>query len=89
MNDGLLDVRLLPQLPADELPQVFRVMSREGLGAVRRTVVSARVSSLRIEAEEPLRVNLDGEPIADTRFEFEALPRRLPMKLPEGCPLLG
>jgi diacylglycerol kinase family enzyme len=32
--------------------------------------------------------SLDGEPIVDTRFQFEVLPRRLPMKLPAACPLL-
>jgi diacylglycerol kinase family enzyme len=42
-----------------------------------------------MEAEEPLQINLDGEPIEDTRFRFELLPRRLPMKLPPGCPLLA
>jgi diacylglycerol kinase family enzyme len=62
---------------------------REGLAAVSRTLISARVPRLQMEAEEPLQINLDGKPIEDTRFRFEVLPRRLPMKLPPGCPLLA
>jgi diacylglycerol kinase family enzyme len=44
---------------------------------------------LEIETEESLQINLDGEPLTDTRFRFELLPRRLSMKLPAGCPLLS
>ena len=35
--------RVLPQLPADELHAALSAMLREGLDAVRRTLVSARV----------------------------------------------
>jgi diacylglycerol kinase family enzyme len=44
---------------------------------------------LEIEAEEPLQINLDGEPITNARFRFEVLARRLQMMLPRGCPLLA
>jgi len=89
LNDGLLDVRLLPQLPNDEISEVLSALLREGTNAVRSRVVSARIPWLEIDADEPLQINLDGEPIADTRFRFEAVPRRLAMKLPPGCPLLA
>ena len=58
-------------------------------GAVRRTLVGARVSWLEIETEESLQINLDGEPLTGTRFRFELLPRRLQMKLPARCPLVS
>ncbi len=89
LNDGLLDVRLLPQLPKEEIPEALRVLLRDGLGGVRRTLVGARVSWLEIETEESLQINLDGEPLTGTGFRFEILPRQLPMKLPAACPLLG
>jgi lipid kinase YegS len=88
LDDGLLDVRLLPQVPKEEIPETLRVLLREGLDGVRRTLVGARVSWLEIETEENLQVNLDGEPLTATRFRFEILPRRLQMKLPSDCPLL-
>jgi lipid kinase YegS len=89
LHDGLFDVRLLPQLPGEEIPDALSALLREGLDALQRTLVNARVPRLEIEAEEPLQLNLDGEPMTNTRFRFEVLPRRLPMKLPPGCPLLA
>jgi len=89
LNDGLLDVRILPKLPNDELPQALRDLLRDGLDAVHRSVVGARVAHLEIETDEELQINLDGEPTTGTRFRFELLPRRLPMKLPSDCPLLA
>jgi lipid kinase YegS len=89
LNDGLLELRLLPQLPSDEIPQVLGVLLNQGLDAVHRKFVSARVSELQIYAAETLQINLDGEPIANTRFEVELLPGRLPLKVPLGCPLLA
>ena len=89
LDDGLLDVRLLPQVPKEEVPEALRVLLREGLDGVRRTLVGARVSWLEIETEESLQINLDGEPLTGTRFRFELLPRRLQMKLPARCPLVS
>lgn len=89
LDDGLLDVRVLPQLPREELHEALRVLLRDGLDGVRRTLVGSRLSWLEIHTEEPLQINLDGEPLTDTRFRFEILPRRLAMRLPTGCPLLG
>lgn len=89
LNDGLLDVRVLPQLPPDEVPAALSALLREGLDAARRTLVSARVPWLEITTDEPLQINLDGEPMTDTRFRFEVVPGQLAMKLPSDCPLLA
>ena len=89
LDDGLLDVRLLPQLPKEEIPEALRILLRDGIGGVRRTLVGARVPRLEIETEESLQINLDGEPLTGTRFHFELLPRRLPMRLPARCPLVS
>ena len=89
LDDGLFDVRVLPRLPKDELAQGLRDLLREGIGAVHHAVVGARVARLEIETKEALQINLDGEPITGTRFQFELLPQRLSMKLPSDCPLLA
>ncbi|HEX4145526.1 MAG TPA: lipid kinase YegS [Pirellulales bacterium] len=89
LNDGLLDVRVLPQLPPEEFHAAMAALLHEGLDAVRRTLVSARVPWLEIVTDEPMQINLDGEPITDHRFRFEIGPKRLPMKLPPDCPLLA
>ena len=64
-------------------------MLHDGLDAARRTIISARVPWLIIESDEPLQVNLDGEPIADTHFRFEILPGKLRLKLPPEFALLA
>jgi lipid kinase YegS len=89
VDDGLLDVRVLPRLPADEIPVAFRALLNEGTEGIRRSLVSARVAWLEIEADEPLQINLDGEPIESTRFRFDVMPQRLVLKLPADCPLLS
>jgi lipid kinase YegS len=89
LNDGLLDVRILPAVPQGELASVLGELLREGLGAVRRAVVTARVPRVEIETAEPLQINLDGEPISGTRFAFDVLARRLAFRLPKDCPLLA
>lgn len=88
LNDGLLDVRILPKLPKEELAQGLSRLLREGRDAVRRRLVGARVTRVEIETDEALQINLDGEPISGLRFRFEILPHRLAMRLPPECPLL-
>jgi diacylglycerol kinase family enzyme len=79
----------LAQIPEEEIPEALRILLREGLEGVRRTLVGARVPSLEIETVERLPINLDGEPLTGTRFRFGLLPRRLSTKLPAGCPLIS
>jgi lipid kinase YegS len=89
MNDGLLDIGILPTLPEREIPSEMHKLLHEGMRAVRSRVVSTRLARLEIETAEPLQVNLDGEPISGTRLVFEILPKRLSIRLPADCPLLG
>jgi lipid kinase YegS len=89
LNDGLFDVRILPRLPVDEVAQGLRDLLRGNLDAARHAVVSARVARLEIETDEPLQINLDGEPMMESRFLFELLPQKLSMRLPSDCPLLA
>jgi len=89
LDDGLLDIHLLPQVPKEEIPEALRLLLRDGIAGVRRALVPARLPWLEIETEESLQINLDGEPLTSTRFRFEILPRRLSMRLPAGCSLVG
>ena len=58
----------------DEISEALSALLREGTDAVRGRV-SAPVSGLEIDADEPLQINLDGEPIADINF-VPAVPSR-------------
>jgi len=88
VNDGALDLRILPEVPQAEMGQAMASILREGLDAVERRVVSARLTTLDIQAPDEIFINLDGEPISGHRFHVEAVPKALKLHLPEGCPLL-
>jgi len=89
VDDGLLDVRILPALPDDEEFGVLRALLSDGLGALERRVVSARVRSIDLRAKDAMQLNLDGEPIEGDSFHIDALPRCLAVHLPKASPLLG
>ena len=86
--DGLLDLRILPEVAKDKLGQTMRNVLREGLDAVERIVAGARLPWFDIEADEEIFINLDGEPISGRRFHVEVVPQALRLHMPEGCPLL-
>jgi lipid kinase YegS len=88
VDDGLLDVRILPEVPQGEVGKALGSVMREGLDAVERAVVGARLSTLDIEAPDEIFINLDGEPISGKRFHVEAVPKALRLHLPAECPLL-
>lgn len=89
VDDGLLDVRILPDMPEDEELGVLADLLSEGFVAIERGIVSARVQSVDLVAEEPMQINLDGEPITGESFHIDALERCLRVHLPEGSPLLS
>jgi lipid kinase YegS len=89
VDDGLLDVRILPEVPHEEYFPILKYVFNQGFESLERNVVSARVPWVDIEVEEPLQVNLDGEPMSGMRFHVAAIPRSLPVHLPDGCPLLS
>ena len=89
LNDGLLDVALLPEVPVGDLLRVLGGFLGDDPDAVRDGVVYLRTPWLEVTAPGGLHVNLDGEPIDGTAFRFEAMPRLLPMFLPPTAPLVG
>ena len=89
IDDGLFDVGILPDVPQDEIPAALRALLREGLGAVERAVVTARVPWLEVQVQDEMSVNLDGEPITGTSLKFEVLASKLKLHLPNKSPLIG
>lgn len=88
LDDGLLDVMII----ADVEPRDFGVLLGElmNLGdPANRFAIYRQLESFRIESEAPLHMNLDGEPVAETTFDFRTLPRRIRFILPEECPLVS
>ncbi len=82
LDDGLLDVTVIPTPHRDEMPDLMSCLMEKGLDGMRERAVTARVSELVIEADERLQVNLDGEPVHETRLEFTSLPQRIQFRRP-------
>jgi diacylglycerol kinase family enzyme len=86
LDDGLLDVLVIPDMPRTHLFGLLADL-RRGTHLEDLHVVYRRVPWLKIEAGEPLQINLDGEPIHGTAFQFQSLPRCLPVYLTPTAPL--
>jgi len=89
IDDGLIDLTIVPALGGEVGGTVGTLLTEGRQAALGRVAVRARLPWVEIEAREPLTLNLDGEPVASTRFRIECVARRVRMHLPPGCPLLG
>ena len=89
IDDGLLDLTVIPELEG-EMGRAVATLMREGRSAaLERVGERARMREVTLEADEPISLNLDGEPVQARRFDIACVPARLRMHLPEHCPLLA
>jgi len=88
IDDGLLDLAIVPEVPWTEFLDVYADLQRLEYEDRPAYIVSRQAARIDIEAPEGLQVNLDGEPHRGSRFEFTIEPRRLCCLLPAGCPLV-
>jgi lipid kinase YegS len=88
IDDGLMDVRILPYIPEAERNQAIQELLSEGEGAIEKRVVQARIPWVEIEADEPLHINLDGEPMNEKRYRFEIDAGSLRLHLPADAPVV-
>ncbi len=88
LDDGLLDVMIVHDVELSKIGTVLNEILNVGAGE-NEHVFYEQLASFVIESDEPLQMNLDGEPIKDTVFHFETLPRILPFILPASAPLKG
>ena len=84
VDDGLLDLMILPELDRAARLDAFTRLLREGAAAIRAELVTARSSWIEYESEDDLNVNLDGEPTLVKRFRVECRKRVLPVRLGES-----
>ena len=81
LDDGLLDVLIVPNVAVDALGQVLHDLLNLGKQPGER-VYYRQLPSLEITSDRPFYINLDGEPLLDTHFRFSVLKQRLPVILP-------
>ena len=82
VNDGLLDVAILPK-PQEVVGALRDLLAGDGL------FIRARLPWVEINSQQGLDINLDGEPLKADSLRFEARPKALRLHLPQGCPLLS
>jgi lipid kinase YegS len=88
IDDGLLDLTVLPELDHAARLDAFSHLLRDGAAGIRANLITARSSWIEFESATGLNINLDGEPMFVKRFRVECRPRALPVRLRDG-PLLS
>jgi len=81
IDDGLVDLMILPELDRSQRLDAFARLLRDGAASIRTALVTARSARIEYESEDALNVNLDGEPMLSKRFRVECRKRVLPVRL--------
>jgi lipid kinase YegS len=89
VDDGLLDVTVVPELSGEVAATVGTLVTAGKGAALERVAVRAQLAWLEIDCPQPLTLNLDGEPVESRHFRIDCVPGRVRMHLPAGSPLLG
>jgi lipid kinase YegS len=87
IDDGLLELMILPALDRAARFDAYSHLLREGAPGIRAKLLTTRSSWIEYESEHDLNVNLDGEPTALKCFRVESRQRVLPVRLGEGAVL--
>lgn len=82
VDDGLLDVTILPALEGEALAAGFEALLEKGLEALDEWPVRMRTRRLVVEGPEALAVNLDGEPLKADRLEIGVRPAAIRFRRP-------
>lgn len=86
INDGLFDVLIARPFPFQAIEQVAAELSEP---SPRGKYFTAFQSTwLELYADDPVPVNLDGEPIRSNTIRYNILPGAINLIVPEGCPCL-
>lgn len=88
INDGLLDVTVVPELEGEVAATLGQMLTGGKEAALERVATRAQLPWLQIDAPQALTLNLDGEPVQARRFRIDCVAGRVRMHLPAGCQLL-
>lgn len=87
VDDGLLDLTIVPELSGEVAATVGTLVKDGKHAALDRVATRARLPWVELEAEQPMTLNLDGEPVKSRRFRIDCVAGRVRMHLPAACPL--
>lgn len=89
LDDGLLDLNLLPKTDQQTLSQILQYFMLDDGTILQNQMLHRRVPWLEIEAEQMMNINVDGEPFSARHLRFETIPGKLHCHLPRSAPLLS
>ena len=81
LDDGLLDLTILPELVGDARLDAFTQLLLQGAVAVENLQVKTRSAWIEFDSHEALHINLDGEPVKTRHFRVECRPASLRVHL--------
>jgi lipid kinase YegS len=87
IDDGLLDVLVVRQIPAIALLTAARELQE--LSPDGEYISYWQTPWAEAYPEETIPVNLDGEPVQFSSVRYEAVPRAIRLIVPPNCPLLS
>jgi lipid kinase YegS len=88
INDGLLDLMIMPHLSSAERTDALSMLLHQGAAGVRSLIKTAKSRWFSYESTEDLHVNLDGEPIRTKSFRVECRPAAISVHV-GNSPLLA
>ena len=82
LDDGMLDLTILPALDHRARLEVYAHLLRDGAAGLKQVLPNVRSSWIEFESRENLNINLDGEPMV--RKSFRARTRRQAVRVRVG-----
>ncbi|RJQ65499.1 MAG: YegS/Rv2252/BmrU family lipid kinase [Desulfobacteraceae bacterium] len=87
INDGLMDLMIVPESEEGLLPLIREFARVSNLGSTEK-IVYVQVPWIDLDSPETIHLNVDGEPVKGRNFHFKIHPLKLPFHLPENSPVL-
>ncbi len=78
LDDGLLDLMVVHDVELTRIGEILNELN-DARNPANSFVHYLQAKSFVVETEEPIQMNLDGEPIRSSRFEFSVLHKRIPL----------
>ena len=80
LTDGLLDVTVVSGLRPDTINRMAEEL-KDPANQQNEHLLYRQLSNFKIETKRPLHVNLDGEPVKGSHFDFKCCPKALSVVL--------
>ena len=87
INDGLFDVLIARSFPLNAIEQVTAELHNPAPSG--QYITAFKSNWLESSADEPIPVNLDGEPLNSNTVRYDVLPGAIKLTVPKNCPCLA